>query len=232
MWQTRRVARTPSAALSPGAPRPRSRSLGQADKTASLSAAEEGRRAAASTSPRPAPFERTEADDLRWEDKGSPDAPPMVRAASLARLVERVTYEAYADHGLAATVILTHRTFTDSLGLFSLLVARFNLRAPGHLAGPALQKWTEQVQAPVRIRVSNVLRQWVSLCPEDFAAADLSAALIAFVDGPLQGAAPTMAAHLRAFFQKRHDRARCAPRTPPRALPAPRAPRPRSRARS
>jgi hypothetical protein len=66
---------------------------------------------------------RTDTEDIKFIMKKD-QVLPMIKSATLERLVERITYEKYPDTDLTMIFLLTYRSFTTSAKFFSLLIER------------------------------------------------------------------------------------------------------------
>ena len=88
--------------------------------------------------------------------------PPTVRGGSLAALVEQLTRHDKLDSDFNHTFLLTYRSFTTASELFDLLADRFNLQPPYGLTPQEHQSWVDIKQKPIRMRVVNILKSWLS----------------------------------------------------------------------
>jgi len=96
-------------------------------------------------------------DNLIFTGSSNNDGHPVIKGANLEKLVERLTYEQYHDPGLTQTFLLTYRTFTTPLQLLNILIARYNTEPR---AGMSQGEW-EAIIKPIRLRVFNVLKNWL-----------------------------------------------------------------------
>ncbi|ORZ12364.1 ras guanine nucleotide exchange factor domain-containing protein [Absidia repens] len=84
-----------------------------------------------------------------------------VKGGTLAALVERLTMHDSFDTSYIATFLLTYRSFCTTEEFMNLLQARYNMQAPEELTPEQLEYWTETKQKLVRLRVFNVLKNWL-----------------------------------------------------------------------
>ncbi|KAI9282326.1 ras guanine nucleotide exchange factor domain-containing protein [Sporodiniella umbellata] len=85
-----------------------------------------------------------------------------VKGGTLPALVERLTMHDYFDMNFVNTFLLTYRSFCTSQDLLDLLEARYNLVCP-ELTAEERTVWEEKKLKLVRLRVFNVLKNWLEL---------------------------------------------------------------------
>lgn len=86
-----------------------------------------------------------------------------VKGGTLVALVERLTLHDYLDMNFINTFLLTYRSFCSSMELLDLLEARYNLQCPPGLSEEDAFIWEEKKLKLVRLRVFNVLKNWLEL---------------------------------------------------------------------
>ncbi|KAG5367473.1 Cell division control protein 25 [Yarrowia sp. C11] len=92
---------------------------------------------------------------LILDDKGN------VRAGSIIALVERLTHHDSLDSSFNSTMLLTFRTFMTPHMLLELLIQRFTIQPPEGLTAEEFDLWESKKQRPIRIRVYNILKNWL-----------------------------------------------------------------------
>ena len=79
------------------------------------------------------------------------DDRPVIKAATLEKLVERLTYEKYPDPDYTQAFLLTYRTFTSPNELLNILKARYNIKPPENATPEQLESF-KQREKPIRLR--------------------------------------------------------------------------------
>ncbi|ORX51204.1 ras GEF [Hesseltinella vesiculosa] len=115
--------------------------------------------------PKPSPEDRSAADWFLGPDYKPEEllfsADGNVKGGTLAALVERLTMHDSFDTSYIATFLLTYRSYCGTEEFISLLQDRYNLQPPDGLTPEQLEVWTETKQKLVRLRVFNVLKNWL-----------------------------------------------------------------------
>lgn len=87
---------------------------------------------------------------------------PVIKAGTLEKLVERLTYEKYPDTAYTQAFMLTYRSFMSPLELISMLRARYNIRPPvdGSISEA---EFLSQKLKPIRLKSEAFLSLFSSL---------------------------------------------------------------------
>ncbi|KAI8969264.1 ras guanine nucleotide exchange factor domain-containing protein [Mycotypha africana] len=84
-----------------------------------------------------------------------------IKGGTLEVLVERLTLHDYIDMSFIANFLLTYRSFCTTEEFVALLQERYNLAPPESLTPDELEIWTDKKQKLVRLRVFNVMKNWL-----------------------------------------------------------------------
>ncbi|KAI7865102.1 ras guanine nucleotide exchange factor domain-containing protein [Spinellus fusiger] len=84
-----------------------------------------------------------------------------VKGGTLLALVERLTMHDALDTSYIATFLLTYRSFCKTEEFIESLKNRYCVAAPDGLTPEELEDWTERKQKLIRLRVFNVMKNWL-----------------------------------------------------------------------
>lgn len=142
-------------------------------------------------------------DNIQFEDFIEPHQIPVIRCATLTKLVERLTYHKYHPN-IVDCFLTTYRSFiSDPEELLDLLIERFKIPNPPvwvvypHFSGSSddlpeceqiayrqyIKRFCQEYSKPVKMRVINVLKSWIKNHYYDFERHEtLSKKLNSFLD--------------------------------------------------
>jgi son of sevenless-like protein len=115
--------------------------------------------------PRVWKFEEPDTDDTVMLGGMDADGVQLVSGASLYKIIQRITFAQYPDPSFVTTFLLTYRLFLSPLEVLELLLLRFDTPPPPECDEAAFLKTT---QLHIRLRVVNVLKQWLTHYFHDF----------------------------------------------------------------
>lgn len=149
----------------------------------------------------------------------------LIKAGTIHKLVERLTYHEYADPTFVRTFLMTYRSFCKPSELLDLLMQRHQIPNPIDLDDPdvrrdplkmkAYKRFKTNYVSPIQLRVLNVIRHWIEFHFYDF---DNDPALLSrlkqFVDSVKVKNMQKLVASIQRVLQKKEEEASPSPVQP------------------
>jgi DNA-directed RNA polymerase subunit H (RpoH/RPB5) len=129
-------------------------------------------------------YEEYEVDtkDIKFdfhEDKE--DAVPTVKAATINKLIERLTSSKYSDVSFREAFLLTYQSFMTSTELLQKLIERYCMTPVDKNVSAEVLESLKQKQSPIRARVLHVIRRWIEKYYHDFSNQEFERYLLDFL---------------------------------------------------
>ena len=120
--------------------------------------------------------EHDSANNIMFEEREKHSGVPLIKGATLVKLVERLTYHVYATPMFMKTFLTTYRSFSTPTELLDLLIERFHIPDPelgdkiddseADLTDKTckmrfaqdIKRFRKEYSQPVQFRVLNVLK--------------------------------------------------------------------------
>jgi hypothetical protein len=132
-----------------------------------------------------------------------PQNPGVVRAATVAKLVERMTHHFNPDTNSLQAFLATFRAYSTPEDIMELVVGRYMMPTPKDKSPELLAQYKEKFQTPIYLRVFNMLKDWISKHSYDFEADfKLRQKAVEFINGPLSQNSPAFAKGIKPLIEK------------------------------
>eukprot|EP01117_Protostelium_nocturnum_P009844 TRINITY_DN3510_c0_g1_i1.p1 TRINITY_DN3510_c0_g1~~TRINITY_DN3510_c0_g1_i1.p1 ORF type:complete len:948 (+),score=371.20 TRINITY_DN3510_c0_g1_i1:310-3153(+) len=145
-------------------------------------------------------------DDRKMSSEIEQEKP--IKAATLEKLVEHLTFPKFVDPVYAVDFLLTYRSFCTPEQLLNLLIERFDVPEPLNMDNSEKEVYQNGVVKPIRLRVFNVIKMWVENYWNDFRdkETDMLSSLTSFAGIRMKGAGMEQAsATLLKIIQKKTE---------------------------
>eukprot|EP01102_Stenamoeba_stenopodia_P023215 TRINITY_DN9920_c0_g1_i2.p1 TRINITY_DN9920_c0_g1~~TRINITY_DN9920_c0_g1_i2.p1 ORF type:complete len:887 (+),score=262.77 TRINITY_DN9920_c0_g1_i2:248-2908(+) len=128
-----------------------------------------------------------------------------IKGGTVTKLVAMLTHEHHLDPEYLLAFLLTYRSFTTPADFLEKLQQRFQISPPPFIDDEDLKRFQETMQRPIRLRVFNVLKHWLTNHYYDFELDNqLVHSLIKFLDEVMEPAGMLSSAEqLRKLLRKK-----------------------------